>query len=432
MATTRQYLRESNPLSLPWLFALAAVVPLPALLFSSFMPAWAPPVALAGLVCVLVLRGLAAGRPAGHTPVDIPLLVLALLLPVGLRLTAAPDVTLAWTYAFIANLAVFWAVAAQRDTPWLGWSGWLLLLLGLGLAGVFLMGTRFTTKLPFIDRDIYSLLPGGLRPFWNPAGFNSNLSGGLLALFWAPALVLAWRGRSWPQRGVAGLAVLVLSAGLLLMQSRGALLGAAAALVAITSLRSRSWRLVWLLAGLMLAVGVYRLGPERWLETFIGRSDALGSLNFQGRPELWQKSFYLMADYPLTGVGLGMVEPALRQHYPSEFIKPGSEFKHAHNIYLQAGAELGLPGLAAYLAFYLMLLYLLVRRARAYPGHYTGVLALGLLGSLVTFLTHGFFEVITYAPRAAIFVWALFGLMVAVSTGTTAGHRGDDRTPGRS
>jgi O-antigen ligase len=340
-------------------------------------------------------------------------------------------VTLAWSYALLANLAIFWAVAAQRDTPWLAWSGWLLLLLGLALVALTITGTRFSVaKLPFIDRDIYSLLPGGLRPFWNPDGFNSNLSGGLLALFWAPALVLAWAGRSWLQRDVAKIVFLLLSAVLLLMQSRGALLGAAAALVAITCLRSIHWRLFWVVAAALIIMGLYPLGPERWLETFLGRSDALGRLDLQSRQLLWQGAFQLIGDYPLTGVGLGLFEPALRQISPAELFRPGSEFKHAHNIYLQAGAELGLPGLAAYLAFYLVLLYLLARRARAYPGHYTGVLALGLFGSLVTFLSHGFFEVITYAPRAAVVVWALFGLMAAVSTGPAADNGVTAGSPG--
>jgi putative inorganic carbon (HCO3(-)) transporter len=91
------------------------------------------------------------------------------------------------------------------------------------------------------------------------------------------------------------------------------------------------------------------------------------------------------------------------------------DVKHMHNIYLQTGVELGLPGLMAHVAVYVSLFYLLLRRAMdRQAGYYRG-LALGLLGSLIVFLTHSFFEVITYAPRAAIVVWGLFGLMVAVA-----------------
>jgi O-antigen ligase len=410
-------LNEYNPLGLAWFFILAVLVLLPGLLFSSFVPGWTPAVALVGLLVLFGLRGLATGRVIGHTPADGPLLVLALSLPLGLWASSDPATSLPRVYAFAANLAIFWAVAAQRDAAWLRQGGWLLLLGGLGLGAVFLLGTRFGAgKLPFIDREIYTLLPGGLRPFWNPAGFNSNLSGGLLALFWPPALVLAWRGESWAQRDAAKLVAVALSALLLLTQSRGALLGCLVALVVITLLRSRLWLPVWLIVVLAVAMLAYQLGPGAMLEAVLGRSDVFGDSSLQGRQELWAQSARLMGEHPLTGVGLGMVEPAIKASYASDLVKPTSNFYHAHNIYLQAGAEMGLPGLLAHLALYGILLYLLARRALDREAGAMQVLALALLGSLVVFLTHGFFEVITYATRAAVVVWGLFGLMVAVAT----------------
>jgi putative inorganic carbon (HCO3(-)) transporter len=111
-----------------------------------------------------------------------------------------------------------------------------------------------------------------------------------------------------------------------------------------------------------------------------------------------------------------MVEAAIDARYTGGLVGPDGQFKHAHNVYLQVGAEMGLPGLVGHLALYLILLYLLARRALDRRAGYRQALALALLGSLTVFLTHGFFEVITYATRAAVVVWALFGLMVAVTT----------------
>jgi putative inorganic carbon (HCO3(-)) transporter len=417
MTTTLSQLNHHNPFSTAWFFALAVLILLPALLFSSFVPEWAPPVALVGLAIIFALRGLATGRVIGHTPVDWPLLLLFLLLLVSLWITTDLSISLPLTYTFIANLAFFWAVAAQRNTPWLHRSGWLLLLAGLILAGVFLLGTNFSrTKLPFINQEVYTVLPGGFRPFWNPEGFNANLSGGLLALFWPPAVALIWRGNSWQQRDVAKLVAVVLGGLLVLTQSRGALLGGVVALLVITLLQSRRWLWFWWVVLAVVIIEAYHLGPDTFLETILGRSDIFGDRSLQGRQELWERSMYLMDDFPLTGVGLGMVESTIKQHYPTNLIRPDGNFKHVHNIYLQAGAEMGLPGLMAYLAFYLILFHWLLRRALDRQAGYNQALALGLLGSLIIFLTHGFFEVITFAPRAAIVVWGLFGLMVAVAT----------------
>jgi len=272
-----------------------------------------------------------------------------------------------------------------------------------------------------MNQDIYTTLPGGLRPFWNPAGFNPNLSGGLLALFWAPAVVLIWLGSTWQQRDAAKPVAVLVSIMLLLTQSRGALLGVLVALPVITLLQNRRWQWVWLLVLVLALIGTFRVGPGVVLETFFGQSDVLEHQTLQGRQELWQRSYDLIRAAPLTGVGLGLVETALKERYPSDLIRPNAEFKHAHNVYLQVGAEMGLPGLLAHLTIFLTLLQLLLRRARDdRAGCYRG-LALGLLGSLITFMTHGFFEVITYAPRAAIVVWGLFGLMVAVATTSPPG-----------
>jgi O-antigen ligase len=421
MITAARRFNHYNPLAAAWFLVLVVLILVPALLFSSFVPGWAPVVALVGLLLAFLLRSVATGRVIGHTPADWPLLLLLLTLPIGLWVTADPEVSLPRAYAFVANLALFWAVAAQRDAPWLRWSGWLLLLAGLVLGCLFLLGTRFgSNKLAFIDRDIYTMLPGGLHPFWNPGGFNANLSGGVLALFWIPAVVLAWRGDSWQQRDVAKLVVVVLSALILLTQSRGALLGCIVALLVITVLIDRRWLLFWLIVLLCTAVVAYQLGPAVFLEAILGQSDVLGDRSLLGRQELWQRSIDVIRLRPLTGVGLGMVDPAIKSIYPSDLLEPTSNIKHAHNVYLQAGAEMGLPGLIAHLMFFIILGYLLVRRALDRSAGYYRILALGLLGTLVVFLTHGFFEVITYATRAAIVIWGLFGLMVAVATSSSS------------
>jgi putative inorganic carbon (hco3(-)) transporter len=423
MTTALRYLNREISHGAAWFNLLAVLVLLPGLLFSDYMPSWVPLAALAGLLFLFGLQAAASGHVFGQTPLDWSLLLLLLSVAASLWITPERAASLPRAYTLMANLALFWVVAGQPDAPWLRWSGWLLLLGGLILGSVFLLGTQFvstgSTTLTFIDREIYTRLPGGWRPFWNQEGFHTNLSAGLLALFWLPALVLVWTGDSWQQRDVAKLVTGALAVLLVLAQSRGALLGAAVAVAIVSSLWNRRWLLLWLVVVVGMVAGAFSLGPEGLLEMALGPSDVLDVTSLRGRQELWQRGLAMVRDSPLTGVGLGMVDPMFRQLYPTLLLGPDKVLKHTHNIYLQAAAETGLVGLIAHLSLYLSLLALLIRRVLDRTAGQQRTLALALLGSLIVFLTHGLFEVITFAPRAAIVVWGLFGLMVAISTSST-------------
>lgn len=402
--------------SSPWFLLIPAVVAAPFLLFSAFVPAWAPSAALALLAVVGLLRCLATGRILGHTPADWPLLLILLTLPVGLWASADRDATLPRVYAFIANLALFWAMAALSRSTLLRWSGWGLLAVALALTAAFLLGTRFgAAKLPFINRDIYSLLPGGFQPFWNVAGFNANLAGGVLALFAPPAIILALAGENWLQRLFAFITAVILVGMLVLTQSRGALSAVALAIPLVTIAYDRRWLWGWL--AVLIAGGVYLFARSKGvsLEAFFGQDSVLGVSSLQGRIELWSRALYMIQDFSFTGVGLGMFQRVVQLLYPTFMIGPDVAFDHAHNIYLQTAAEMGIPGLIGHLALYGILLALLIRRSRGRGRDRYRVLAVGLLGSLLVYLAHGLTDAVSYYLRTAFIIWSLFGLMVAVS-----------------
>ena len=405
---------------------VAVVVAVPVLLFSTFLPSWVAPAAVALLILVFAATCIRTRRLLGHTPADWALALLVLTLPVGLWASADRGVTLARTYAFVANLALFWAMAAQSRSGMLRWSGWGMLVAGLLLTGVFLVGTSFSVaKLPFISQDIYSLLPGGFTPFWNKGGFNSNLAGGVLALFWPTAVMLAIAGESRRQRLLALLTVTALSTMLLLMQSRGALIAVLVILPIMTTLYDRRWLTPWLIVVVAGAAFLAARGGGISPEALLGSSEALGGSSLQGRTELWSRAIYLIQDFSFTGVGMGMFEPVVKLLYPPFLIAPDTIFSHAHNIYLQAAAEMGIPGLVGYVALYIVLGFLLLRKGMGRGRERYRIIALGLLGSLLVYLVHGITDAASYFLRTAAVVWSLFGLMVAVSTVNI----GTDRMP---
>lgn len=407
MASLRRQLNSYNPLGEAPLFGLAAVLCLPGLLFSRLMPAWSTPLALAGLALIFGLRWLAVGRLTGSRMADGALLGLLLLLPLNLLNSLDDGVTRPLALAVVAGLALCGAVAAQT---WLPRQSWLLLLAGLGVGVILLLGTRLgSNKLPFIDREIYSLLPGGYHAFWDRDSFNPNLAGGLAALFLLPAVALALKAEQWPVRDAAKIIAIALALLLLLTQSRGALLASGVGLAVMSVARSRRWLVGWLLLAALVAGLALWLGPAVLFDNLLGRSQPLADSSLRARLELWQRALVLAGAFPLTGVGLGLFEAAVKLLAPTELISAGATFGHAHNIYLQLAAEMGLPALGLHLALFATLAGRLARAAGQ------SALALGLLGSLAAFLTHGLFDAIIASPQVALVVWGLFGAMLAAS-----------------
>ncbi|NIR63766.1 MAG: hypothetical protein GWN61_06845, partial [candidate division Zixibacteria bacterium] len=71
------------------------------------------------------------------------------------------------------------------------------------------------------------------------------------------------------------------------------------------------------------------------------------------RSDIWLRTLYMIQDFPLSGVGMGHFPDAFRIFYPNS-LDPSSYLMHAHNIYLQVAADLGLPGLVLWLSILLI------------------------------------------------------------------------------
>lgn len=399
----------------PWLFGLLAILPIPVLLFSAHFPAWAPVAALLWLGTLVVLRSFASQRWLSHTPADLILLILLLLLPLGLWASADRANTLSRSYALIADMALFYAVTAQSENRAFRWVGWLTLIAGVILMAVTLPGTHFYPgqKIPFVDRSIYDYLPTGLRLPGDKNGFNPNMTGGLLALFLPPALALSIRAENWLQRLLAIVTFLMLSVALLLTQSRGAILGAIVALVIVSGVMSKPLRWLWWAGGL-LTLGVMAVKGSSILQMLMSSNASTNGVHSMAqRTELWSRAIYAGVDFPLTGIGLGQFPNTVQLLYPTFQVTLTADVPHAHNLYLQTLAEMGYPGLIVTIAFLLVLLFALIRRTRQAQNSMTP-LAIGLLGSLTVLLVHGIVDVPTYSPLSAIVIWGMFGLMMAV------------------
>jgi putative inorganic carbon (HCO3(-)) transporter len=389
------------------------------LVFSSHVPSWVIYGSLVGLVLFFVLGRLLTGRFAARTPVDIPILLLLLLLPLSLLITADRALTLPHVYKVIASVALFYAVATVlEEKAWFGLAAGAISVLGGVLGGILLLSTHWPSKLSFLPIDLTQHIPLLINPFWKPegfAGFNANLAGGTLALMLPVPLSYALVGRRKLVRLAALVEACALCILLLFTQSRGAIMGLAAGVAAILVARDRRWLIVAAILVIGIAFSGYVIGEDAQTPGLDADAESVVR-SAQGRMELWSRGLYMLQDFPFTGVGLGMVVKVLPLLYPTFLIPFDVGVEHVHNLYLHTGAEQGYPGLIATTAFLLGMLYLCWRSARRARSTDLEPLALGMLGTVVVFATHGVVETIPFSPKASLIIWALFGVAAAVGS----------------
>jgi O-antigen ligase len=136
----------------------------------------------------------------------------------------------------------------------------------------------------------------------------------------------------------------------------------------------------------------------------------------EARMQLWRRTVRMIADHPAGGVGLGNFQEVFESRYNPELNGDGRRGVHAHNLWLQQFAELGLPGGAIYVALWAVIVWLGWRSARDEPGFVSAGLLLsvvGILGSNLT--TNMFFLTGGASGRLQSLTWMLFGLVAARS-----------------
>ncbi|MBN1890288.1 MAG: O-antigen ligase family protein [Thermoflexales bacterium] len=385
----------------------------------ALVPRWAP-ATFAGMGVTWAVYALTARRLSVRTPADGLLACLALMIPVTLWATPLPDLTWPAVYQLAAGLVVYYvvvnfcAVWAALDLAELGLRlvTWGLAGTGVVLSALAMLGVQWIPKLPAF-KPLLARLPATLIETINP-----NVMGGILAVLVSALIGWCWIG--WPEHRRAERAALVtVNVGmigvLVLTQSRGAWMGLAAALVALVLLVNRrsAWG-VGLLA-LMAAMVVWRLGLER-VSSLLLTSQAIRSVD--SRAEIWLRAWYIIQDFPLTGLGMGAFRPVVDVMYPLFLAGPEATIPHAHNVFLQVAVDLGLPGLLAWggtLVLVIAAAWRTYRLGKALGERWLMGLGAGVLCSQVALVMHGLTDAVTWNTRPAVLVWALWGLAIAAA-----------------
>jgi len=170
-----------------------------------------------------------------------------------------------------------------------------------------------------------------------------------LVLMLPIALWLSSVVRSSAVRLAAYGSAMLLVGGVVATQSRGGLMAlvAAAAVMVLSQGRER-WgaTLLALVAAVAIAVVVL---PAEVFDRYATITEYQKDESAMTRLAIWKSGARMFADHPLTGVGAGAFEIVYGESYIDRKVA-GNTWRVAHNSYIQVAAELGIFGLAIWVA----------------------------------------------------------------------------------
>jgi O-antigen ligase len=239
-----------------------------------------------------------------------------------------------------------------------------------------------------------------------PGWFENSGEFGIQMCIFLPLMIsfIIGLGRYWSRvtRVLWWVAAGTIVVGIVASSSRGALIGMGAILLWIVARSRQRVRALLMIAVLSAATWNFLPAEQKARFNSMGEDETSMSRTFY-----WKHGIKVMNENPALGIGYA--------NWPEFYQNTYGRIALPHNVFIEAGAELGYVGLAA---FVLMIgatfatNYKSRRIARERPdgGHFLVQMAYGLDGALLGFMVSGFFVTVLYYP----FFWINFATTVAL------------------
>jgi putative inorganic carbon (HCO3(-)) transporter len=235
-----------------------------------------------------------------------------------------------------------------------------------------------------------------------------------MCVIWPLATLIIFSERKRIMRYSLLAATVVFLVAIFVCGSRGAVVGAGAAMLVAWVRKPR--KLVAVVMAGLFALGIVLALPQASKERFRSAWDWENDATASSRVKLWKVGLKMFVDHPLVGVGPQNFRYVRANQYAS--VEDIGRMYVAHSIYIQTLAELGLPGivlLVAVCGFYVRLngltrKQLVIERGDSARQSFEYCLAQGLDLSLVGYLVSGTFVSVLYYPH----LWILLGLCVGL------------------
>jgi putative inorganic carbon (HCO3(-)) transporter len=400
-------LREDFPVDWANLFLLALAAPF--FLFPSMKFAWIFFI----IPLILISRWLVKNRFYERSILDWAIAVL--LIQVFVTCIIVPDISfsLPKIAGVLFGIAFCYSIVALMTSKKLiGWG--ILGFLGAGflLSIICLFGIKWHRELYFktIIAKAESIIP---KIKWNlpgaEEGFNANAIGGILILIVPLCLTLciSHLKRKKENHLVSNrllplifflLILFIVSILLFFTQSIGSWIGVTISIwIILLSWKWKRWSLVLIL---VLGILIVFLNPAKTTR-LVNRLKQ----DILKREASWIVAVNTVSQHPLFGIGMNRFR---------QIPNIGYSRAHAHNHLLHTAAEIGIPGLMAYLAILFAAGYMCYEVWRKSKIGWMRMAALGLGCGQMAHFIFGMADSIPLGAKVGIFFWFSLGLIVAM------------------
>lgn len=237
---------------------------------------------------------------------------------------------------------------------------------------------------------------------------NPNLLGGYLDLMLGILMGVFVVIKNRNVRTAVGILFCITAFCLTLTYARGACLSIALVMAVYGALYNRK-----ILVGLVALAAILLVSDAALVDRLTSVFTKMDTSS-EMRLAFWESTIAMILDHPLLGIGWGayfMVYPSYDYYMQGNFIK----IVHAHNMYLNFMAEIGLFGFVSYMVCFFGIIYkaFKTRIAEVEPLAKGVMLGIGL--GMTSLALNGLTDYVMFNTELSMLVWLFSGIVVMVS-----------------
>ncbi len=383
-----------------------------AILAESFFIALSPLVAEIALVVGILLYGLRLWLDKTvhfcRLPFDWPVLIFALCGAASIAVSPNPAFSF-YNYYNLAGVYLLTYILVGQNVTRPEQVRWIAVSLAAAAAIVVLYGYYQyifgidTSAMKWVDGDAFPELKKRVFSTWE----NPNILAGYLDAAICLVFGVFLQAGEKRQQLLLGGGMLLLAGCLAMTYARGACLTIAVVLAGYGVLKNRRILLAVIVLGAALLALDTALA-ERLLSVFT-KMDTSSEM----RLAFWESTLAMIMDHPLLGIGWGaywMVYPEYDFYINDAAIR----IVHAHNIYLNYAAEIGIAGAIAYFTWFFGTMGMALRSKDYRSSALLNGLLLGIGLAMVSVALNGITDDVLFNIPSSMLLWFLGALAVVI------------------